>query len=260
MANGLHAAPTDHGAQSGARPRGFTLLEVLVAVAILAIGLTAVLSAQTGLFASSSRTGRLSAAVGLVRCRMNEIEARLLRDGFPLIDESEEGLCCEDEDSREFTCSWKVERVELPQPLDLQEADLGDSTSSPGESLGPLGALAAVEQSKGAALGDDPSLGGLADLMGGATAGGTQAMAPLVMSLVYPTLKPMLEASIRRVTVTASWKEGSIDRDLSVAQFLTNPQQGGLDPFAAAGLQVPDDTLPGSSAPQDTGGSRGPTR
>jgi general secretion pathway protein I len=75
------------------------------------------------------------------------------------------------------------------------------------------------------------------------------------MSLVYPTLKPMLEASIRRVTVTANWKEGSIDRDLSVAQFLTNPQQGGLDPFAAAGLDTAvDEALQGFGVTPPSGG------
>ena len=62
-------------------------------------------------------------------------------------------------------------------------------------------------------------------------------MIPLVMGMVYPDLKPMLEASIRKVTVTVTWKEGNNERDLSVTQFVTNPMQGGLDPNAAKGLE-----------------------
>jgi len=38
----------------------------------------------------------------------------------------------------------------------------------------------------------------------------------------------MLEASIRKVTVQVLWKDGSTERDLTVVQYLTNPQQGGL--------------------------------
>jgi general secretion pathway protein I len=72
--------------------------------------------------------------------------------------------------------------------------------------------------------------------MGGASMGGMQSIVPLLMSLVYPSLKPMLEASIRRVTVTVKWREGSVARDLSATQFVTLPQQGGFDPLAAEGL------------------------
>ena len=42
--------------------RGFTLLEVLMAVAILGLGLSVLLGAQTGLFASATRTEHISIA------------------------------------------------------------------------------------------------------------------------------------------------------------------------------------------------------
>ena len=53
------------------RARGFTLLEVMVAVAILGLGLTAILSAQTGVFASSAHARNLSVATGLARAAGN---------------------------------------------------------------------------------------------------------------------------------------------------------------------------------------------
>ena len=184
--------------------RGFTLLEVLVAIAILGLGLTVILSSQVGLFSSAQRAETLSVATNLARCKMSEEEVELLTKGYPLVESHDEGECCEDEDSRGFRCEWKVERVELPQPQELSGGDggLGDQGG-----LGALGALATVQQTNGAALGTDGGIGGLASLLSGAAAGGgTQGMAPLVMSLVYPDLKPMLEASIRKVTVKVLWK------------------------------------------------------
>ena len=239
------------GRPAGARlQRGFTLLEVLVAIAILGLGLTAILSAQTGLFASSTRTEKNSLAIGLLRCKMNEVELEVMKEGFSLVDETEEGPCCEDEYDEGFRCEWALERVELPEAAGMDElladdesglgalaAGAGDPAAT-GAGLGSLGAIAAVGQTKGGILGDDANLGSVADLLGGAAAGGTQSLAPLLMSMVYPNLKPMLEASIRRVTVTVHWKEGRVERDLDVTQFLTNPQQGGFDPLAAQGVDT----------------------
>ena len=73
---------------------------------------------------------------------------------------------------------------------------------------------------------------GLSGMLGSGSTGGPSmgagALAPMAMSLIYPQLKGMLEASIRKVTVSVIWSEGEAERDLSVTQYLTNPQQGGL--------------------------------
>ena len=99
------------------RRAGFTLLEVLVAVSILGLGLTVILSSQVGLFSSSQRAENLSLATHLARCRMNETEVELLKEGYPVIDETkDEGSCCEDESESRFRCSWLIQRIELPQP------------------------------------------------------------------------------------------------------------------------------------------------
>jgi general secretion pathway protein I len=218
--------------------RGFTLLEVLVAVAILGLGLTVILSSQVGLFSSSQRARSLTVAVNLARCRMNETELVLLRDGFQLTDQNDSGACCEDEDEAGFRCSWKVERIELPQATDLASLDGG--VSEPAGGLGPLGALAALQGGGATGQGQSPTdLKSMAQQLT-SESGGATSMVPLVMSMVYPDLKPMLEASIRRVTVTVTWTEGRNERDLSVTQFVANPMQGGLDPNAAKGLEALD--------------------
>ncbi|HTM44493.1 MAG TPA: prepilin-type N-terminal cleavage/methylation domain-containing protein [Polyangiaceae bacterium] len=223
---------------------GFTLLEVMVAIAILGLGLTTILSTQVGLFANSSHAAQLSVATGLVRCKMSEVEEKLLREGFPVIDENDSGDCCEDSVQRDFTCKWKIETVLLPNPpdndvLDPSKEDLDKGPSS--DNLGALGALSQIQNSEGAVLGEHADLNSVSSILsggdlansplGGAAAmGGVGAMAPMVMGMVYPELKGMLEASIRKVTVEIDWREGSKDRDLKVVQILTNPTQGGINP------------------------------
>src|SRR5215212_9362312 len=95
---------------------GFSLLEVMVAVAILGLGLTAILSAQAGAFSSATHARNVSIAAGLVRCKMTELEERLsVPGGFPELDESDSGPCCGDEESP-MHCSWKIEKPEMPEP------------------------------------------------------------------------------------------------------------------------------------------------
>ena len=248
--------------------RGFTLLEVLVAIAILGLGLTVILSSQVGLFTSTSRGAHLTVASNLLRCKMSEVELMLDQKGFSLTDENDEGECCADE-SEGYTCSWKIERVELP-PLPEPSMDQdggappagsaglalggpGALGSTPGTTplgaapggLGALGALAGLGAPPGAGL----APGGKADpasfmsQLGSGT--GTSGMEGMVMGLVYPSLKPMLEASIRRVTVKVMWKEGLRPRDLQVTQFLTRPQEGMLGTSEQVGLDQTVNALQG---------------
>jgi general secretion pathway protein I len=227
---------------------GFTLLEVLVAISILGLGLVVILSSQAGLFSSASRGEHLTVASNLLRCKMSEIELQMAMKGFSLTDERDEGDCCDDENEG-YTCSWKIERVELP-PLPAPKGDAappagsaglkgpGDlalatpPTSGPGAG-GPFGALMGIQATQGASLGDKATPGSVMEQLGST---GSSGMEGMVMGLVYPSLKPMLEASIRRVTVTVKWREGQRDRDLEVTQFLTRPQEGQLGTADMLGL------------------------
>jgi general secretion pathway protein I len=205
--------------------RGFTLLEVMVAIAILGIGLTVILTSQTGLFSSANRAAKLSMAIGLARCKMSEVEAKLLRDGFPITDETEEGPCCEDDESR-FHCSWSINTVTMPE--------LGAMASGPDAGAGAEDPLAGLLESSNELMGGDTqgAITGLSGMLGGGASEGPSmgagALAPMAMGLIYPQLKAMLEASIRKIIVTVHWEEGSAKRDMSVSQYLTNPQQGGF--------------------------------
>jgi general secretion pathway protein I len=219
--------------------RAFTLLEVMVAVAILGLGLVTLLTAQTGLFASSKRAATLSEAIGLARCKMSEIEEHLLREGYQLTTEDEEGPCCEDDDSA-LRCKWSIATVMLPEfSMSSPDAGAGEDESASTMTLDGLGE-AKDSLSKGDTSGAVENMQGM--MSGGIASGGPSmgagALAPLAMGMVYPQLKAMLEASIRKVTVRVVWMEGRTERDFSVTQYITNPQAGGFlaeDESAAGG-------------------------
>lgn len=215
-----------------------------MAISILGLSLTVILSSQAGLFSSAARAGNLTYAVPLARCRMAATELELQKFGYSLIDQSDSGSCCAENDPPGFGCEWKVETIELPDAslagLDVgfgEGAEEGMSGDLSGPAADPLSALSQL-QSDPSALQGAEGLGDLAGLFGGGEAGG--GMTAMILSMVYPDLKPMLEASIRKVTVTVKWREGSNDRTLELVQYLTSPQQGGLDPNAAEGLDALD--------------------
>jgi general secretion pathway protein I len=214
------------------KARGFTLLEVLVAIAILGLGLTGILGAMTGAFSSASRAEHLSIATDLARCKLSELELDLVQRGFQLADASYDGRCCEGEETDTYLCEWRVERVKLPElsstsSIADEPTQVDGSRSAAGE-LGPLGILADAQRTGGSSLGAQPSLDSLGEQVA-ESAGGIEGMTQMLFGFVYPTLKPMLEASIRRLTVVVKWREGRLERELPVVLFVADPQKGGFE-------------------------------
>ncbi|WP_437734163.1 type IV pilus modification PilV family protein [Sorangium sp. So ce1335] len=204
------------------RARGFTLLEVMVAVAILGLGLTAILSAQAGAFSAAAHARNISVANGLARCKMTEIEERLARDGLPALDEIDSGPCCEGDESPNIKCDWRIEKPEMPEPnygeLDLDTGLEGLGFAKPGESTGtaaPSGDIGELAQSLA---------GGGAG--GGSSAGGIAGLLQPFVDMLAPTLQPIFEASARRVTVRLTWRQGAQEHGLELVQWVTIPQMG----------------------------------
>ena len=200
---------------------GFTLLEVLVAVAILGLGLTMILSSQVGLFSSAARAEHLTIATNLARCRMTELELELLQKGYQLIDQNDEGPCCDDEDEPGYRCSTKVERVELPEATELQTDEAGAEGSTSSSDL--MSSLGKLSEQQSTNPGDPGSFQAMAAEV--ASSSEAAGLGPMIFGMVYPALKPMLEASIRKVTVSVHWKEGKNEKDFNITQFVTRPQQ-----------------------------------
>lgn len=221
----------------------------MVALAILGLALTAILSAQAGLYGANVQARNLTQATSAARCKLNELEVELLSKGYPEADQNEEGPCCVGDSPPGMSCKWSVERVTLPDPP--KSSPLGDGGVGGGDGgLGPLGALAGAAANP-AGLGD----GGLSSLTsalatptgpGGQT--GVAGVAGLAMNIVYPQLKPLLESSIRRVTLDVVWNEGPVERKLRVVHFITNPNKGlppMMDPSMAGAMGQPGAVGPG---------------
>lgn len=239
-----------------------------MAIAILGLVLTVILSAQGGLAASNRSAANMGQAVSLGRCKMTELEERLIKLGYPELDAiEEEQPCCEEEKSEVFSCDTRLEKVVMPK------FQSGNSLGDGGELVGPGAAAAAGTQGIAGLVNPAGSAGGLsldvdAGLSGigqglagqlGAGGAGAQGLLSMVMGIIYPSIKPMFEASIRRLTVTVRWKEGPNERELPLVQYVTNPQRGG---FAGSAL-LPDggqmDFAAPGTAPASTGLGATPT-
>ncbi|MBX3193283.1 MAG: type II secretion system protein [Labilithrix sp.] len=252
--------------------RGFSLLEVMVAIAILGLVLTVILSAQGGLAASNRSSANMGQAVALGRCKMTELEEKLLKLGYPELDQIDDGVaCCDEEKDEVFSCDVRVEKVIMPNFQGGNSLGDGGVLTGPGAGSGtptPFGNMG-DNPAGGAGLNLDVDAGlqGIGSQLGAQFGGGAgaQGLLSMVMGILYPSIKPMYEASIRRLTVTVRWKEGPNARELPLTQFVTNPQRGG---FAGSAL-LPDggtmdfgpagtSTAPAPSGPGGGGSPMGP--
>lgn len=95
---------------------GFTLLEVLIALMILAVSLTVLLSSQSASMGAASRSRDITTATLLARAKMIDIERRLIDEGFT------SGNIEDDGDFREEgfeTVKWKYRVSEVEMDLSL---------------------------------------------------------------------------------------------------------------------------------------------
>lgn len=252
-----------------------------MAVALFGAVVTTILSAQAGLVAGNRAAANMSQAIEIGRCRMSEIEEKQLKLGYPEIEEKDSSqFCCDEKETPGFMCQWQVERVLLPQQtslagdaglssilgggLGLDAGNIGSIASGMGTSLAsPIGTM--MSNPLGGAQLDllDGGLQNMGQVLGQSFGGqggmGVQGLLTLVFSLVYPSLKPMLESAIRRVTVVVKWKEGKEDRDFTLVQYITNPSQAGLlASLADAGLGAEGGVAPNTGGAGTTSPATAP--
>ena len=260
-----------------ARDGGFTLLEIMVAVAILGLGLTTIFAAQAGAFASAGHAKNISVATGLVRCKMAEVEQGLKQEGFQALDMTESGPCCDGVEDSKFSCAWSIEKLELPEEqlgqLDLDSGlDLDGDSSGPNASSGraapdlaEVGAAASGTgvsglmglMAKGKA-GGSSDISDVASSLAGDEGGGMDGIASFVMGLVYPDLRTAFIEGTRRATVTITWNEGAREHAIDVSQWLIDARAAGLR-AAAEGEGEQIEEADGAALPGGTGAPAGGT-
>jgi prepilin-type N-terminal cleavage/methylation domain-containing protein len=253
---------------------GFTLLEVMIATAILAMGLASVFGSNV-IAARRVAHGRMITQATLVgQCRMTQVEAWIRKNQLPQTDQRVDDppdmggtRCCE----APFTCEANVDKIELPSPPQVNAdatSQLMNTASSAlsgtqfggaggaagGAAANPLTALAGALGGLGGAGGAAPGQGAMGSGSGAPDMRGAQGA---ILAGIYPSLKPLLEGAIRRVTVRVAWQEGSRDFSFDLVQYVTNPGQTLQSGAAMPG--VPQDALNGllNAAGGAAGGAAG---
>ena len=199
-------------------PRGFTLLEVMIAVAILGLSLTAIFSSEVGAANVAARARRQNVAATLARCKMAEIEELVGIEGLPLLEKKDEDNCCEHAPIEGFQCEWSVTRVILPE-IGVDDAEASEDDNPQDRSQRQL--TEAYDEIN--AQGGTPTE---------VIAGQSGNLALLALQLGFPILKPFFEEQVRRATVSVRWKEGPSERGFDVIQYLVSEQIASEDPTA----------------------------
>lgn len=98
--------------------KGFTLLEVMVAIAILAISLLAIYNLQSTSMLGSARAQKVAICTQLARLKMDkiliEIEDGIRKGEFP--EEKEDAGTFEEDKYPDFGWKLKIKKVEIPKP------------------------------------------------------------------------------------------------------------------------------------------------
>jgi len=205
-----HAYEPGRAAQPGAaQATGFTLVEVMVALAILALALTVVAEAQQAGMRSTRRAQLLTTATMLAREKMIDVEERLYEQGFSQFEEEQEGDFSA-EGLKQFRYLVRIDKVELPSGLDAQAL---------------AGALGGAGGAGGA--GSPGAAGG----SGGGTSGAT-AIGGQLLGSQMELFRKVLEQSIRRVSLQVLWREGRSEQRVQLDAYFTDPSQigGGVMP------------------------------
>lgn len=200
---------------------GFTLLEVLIAVAILAVSLSSLMGSQYQSMAATRYARDITAAALLAEYQLVELEFLHRREGWVNSDVEYEGDFDEQGyPDMEWVCT--VHFIELPEYNQL---------------------LAAKEGADEAAGKDDDNL----------MDAGDQAFG--VLGMVWPLVKAAIENSIRRVECTVSWTSGTLEEEFKVQTFWTDPMA--LQQLPGAGGEFTEADDDSGTSEGDSGGGSG---
>jgi general secretion pathway protein I len=96
-----------------ARQQGFSLLEMMVAIAVLAVAMTAIMSAQQASMGATLMIKRGQAAAMLVRAIVFDIEEEYKEEGFPENSITERDCEVPEPFDDLFECEYDLKRLEL---------------------------------------------------------------------------------------------------------------------------------------------------
>ncbi|HYH98580.1 prepilin-type N-terminal cleavage/methylation domain-containing protein [Hyalangium sp.] len=219
-------------------PRGFTLLETVIALAILALALMAIFDLNSGAVANHVYTKRLTVAAFLARSKMTDLEQQLYDDGFSADDDEESGDFS-DEGWPQF--KWRAKIIAPKTDGVSPDQLIGAIFNLPmGGADGDMGGIAALFG--GGADGKDGSSGGPVPAGGG--------MAGMAAGMAQPMFNQMIDQltnAVREVHLTVTWREGKVVESMDVVTHVVSlgpgsDRNGGAAAAnaAATGQQPPE--------------------
>lgn len=208
----------------GMRQRGFTLLEVMIALAILGMSLMAIFQLNSQAVAMHAYTKRLTVASMLARGKMIDIEQELYDEGFQLDDQELSGGF-EDEGWEMF--KWRA-RIIAPETTDVSPQQfmgalfnlpIGDTGGDPlaafAEMMGGSEEAAAAAEAAGLSPTATPGMSPIAGMAGG------------LMQQQFDQMLAQIAQQVREVHLTVSWKDGDQEESLDVVTHIVAEGTGG---------------------------------
>lgn len=181
---------------------GFSLLEVMIGLAILSVGLVAVLGLNAGAMAMHSYSTRVTVATLLARGKMLDIEAQLKKEGVGDFDKELDGDFA-DEGWPEYKWRAEIKKPDIQLDADtLVNALLGKADE---EGVGGGGAL--------------EMLANMAEAFGGAGSQAGSTFLPMVQQFL-PRFLEEIKKSVREVTLTVSWPAGKSTEKMDVSTLM----------------------------------------
>jgi len=192
---------------------GFTLLEVMAAVAILALTLVVLLSVISNNMRATAHARMLTTATFLARGKIVSLEDSLIEKGFQDLDENDDGNFA-DQGFREFSWTTAIEKIQLPTDM-AQTAQQAAGDQS--QKKDPMQALTGM-------------VGGL-------------------MGMFIEPVRIGLQESVRRITVRVFWNERKRpEQSIEVVTYVTDPAKLDLALSLGQGLSGTGGTTGTSSS------------
>ena len=254
---------------------GFSLLEMMVAIAVLVVAMTAVMSAQQASMSGTIMIKRGQAAAMLVRAIIFDLEQEYKEEGFPENSITDRDCEVPDKFDDVFECVYALERLEL-EPEQIQSlvdqsfgglmGDGGLQAISSGDRGAMSGTMEGLMNGDSQAGGLD--LGGLAFLLPFLGPEGDALMSlcninlsAMMMSFMgvqtfMPKLLEEVSNRTRKLSVTLKWNEGPFgEREFVVSTYITSLPEEELQQLKE--LEDARDVMEGAGIPMPGGEERG---
>ncbi len=260
--------------------KGFTLLEVMVALAILAIAMAAITFANNASMLRLASTNRMVEASFLLQSIVEDIQSYYERKGFP--SNSIEDRPCEVPPDFEdvFDCHYDLEAIELTPDAVTALAQAGAQSLMEAVQGGGEGLLGQLQQQGGGDNGGSIDLQDLGNQLKNANLSKLALLAPLfgpqgpqIMQLCginlgmlamgiggmvqfLPMVIQKVSERVRKLTVHLTWKEGPKEgKELTIETFIVSlPEEEvqrlkEMQEMNQMRQQMMEQNMPGSSAP-----------